>query len=108
MQTHAKNINNKNINNKNNRAILQDIAYKAMLDRNLLPEFSHEALAELERLQGASPVTESVQDMRSLLWSSIDNADSRDLDQLTVAESMAGDRVKLLVAIADVDAFVKE
>ena len=93
---------------KNNRAILQDIAYKAMLDRNLLPEFSREALAELERLQGASPVTESVRDMRTLLWSSIDNADSRDLDQLTVAKSMPGGKVKLLVAIADVDAFVKE
>jgi VacB/RNase II family 3'-5' exoribonuclease len=103
MQTHAKNI-----NNKNNRTILQDIAYKAMLDRNLLPEFSHEALAELEQLKGASPATESVHDMRSLLWSSIDNADSRDLDQLTVAELMPGGVIKLLVAIADVDAFVKE
>jgi VacB/RNase II family 3'-5' exoribonuclease len=95
-------------NHKNNRAILQDIAYKAMLDRNLLPEFSREALAELERLQHASPTTESVHDMRSLLWSSIDNDDSRDLDQLTVAESMPGGVIKLLVAIADVDAFVKE
>ena len=45
--------------------------------------------------------------MRNLLWASIDNDDSRDLDQLTVAEAMPADKVKILVAIADVDAVVK-
>ena len=38
------------------------------------------------------------------LWASIDNDDSRDLDQLTVAEAMPAEKVKILVAIADVDA----
>jgi exoribonuclease-2 len=46
--------------------------------------------------------------MRSLLWASIDNDDSRDLDQLTVAEAISTDKVKILVAIADVDSFVKK
>ena len=48
-----------------------------------------------------------VRDLRDLLWASIDNDDSRDLDQLTVAEAMPGDKVKILVAVADVDSLVK-
>jgi exoribonuclease-2 len=48
-----------------------------------------------------------VRDLTSLLWASIDNDDSRDLDQLTVAEALPGDKIKLLVAIADVDSLVK-
>ena len=50
---------------------------------------------------------EQVRDLRNLLWASIDNDDSRDLDQLTVAEAMQGDEVKILVAVADVDSIVK-
>ena len=48
-----------------------------------------------------------VRDLTSLLWASIDNDDSRDLDQLTIAEAIPGDKVKILVAVADVDALVK-
>ena len=43
-----------------------------------------------------------------MIWCSIDNDDSRDLDQLTVAEAMPEGAVKILVAIADVDAVVKK
>ena len=46
--------------------------------------------------------------MRDLLWASIDNDDSLDLDQLTVAEAMPGDKAKILVAVADVDCLVKD
>ena len=53
------------------------------------------------------PAGEPVRDLRNLLWASIDNDDSRDLDQLTVAEAMAGDQIKILVAVADVDSVVK-
>jgi exoribonuclease-2 len=96
-------------NVKHDRAILQSIAHRVMLERGLLPDFSAEALAELGRIQ--SPATTDggpVRDMRSLLWASIDNDDSRDLDQLTVAEVLPGGRVKTLVAIADVDSLVKD
>ncbi len=101
-------------NDKQHRAILQSIAHRVMLERGLLPDFSSAALAELGRLQspamknGAPAGTESqIRDLRDLLWASIDNDDSRDLDQLTVAEAMPAEKVKILVAIADVDAVIK-
>ena len=49
-----------------------------------------------------------IRDLTDLLWASIDNDDSRDLDQLTVAEALPGDKVKIRVAVADVDALVKD
>ncbi len=79
-----------------------------MLQRGLLPDFSGEALAELDRIQSPAAVNdEQVRDLSGLLWASIDNDDSRDLDQLTVAEAMPGDKIKILVAVADVDSLVK-
>jgi exoribonuclease-2 len=82
-----------------------------MLQRGLLPDFSAAALAELDRLQepvkmAAGP--QDVRDLRSLLWCSIDNDDSRDLDQLSVAEAVPGDKIKVLVAIADVDSSIPD
>ncbi|MFI5296301.1 MAG: RNB domain-containing ribonuclease [Thermodesulfovibrionales bacterium] len=92
---------------KQHRSILQKIAHRVMLQRGLLPDFSAEALVELGRiLAPASMEGEQVRDLRGLLWASIDNDDSRDLDQLTVAEAMPGEKVKILVAVADVDALV--
>ncbi len=103
-----------NTNKKYHRSILQSIARRAMLERGLLPDFSTQALAELARLQipivTTNALTEGrleMRDMRNLLWASIDNDDSRDLDQLTVAEAISTDTVKILVAIADVDSSVK-
>jgi exoribonuclease-2 len=95
---------------KQHRAILQNIAQRAMIDRGLFPDFSAEALTELGKIRapGVAKNDESMRDLTSLLWASIDNDDSRDLDQLTVAEVMPGDKVKILVAVADVDALVKK
>ena len=91
------------------RAILQRIAHRVMLERGLVPEFPPQALAELGAIHGpATRTEESTRDLRNLLWCSIDNDDSRDLDQLTVAEAMPDGAVKVLVAIADVDALVKK
>jgi VacB/RNase II family 3'-5' exoribonuclease len=96
-------------NDQNHRSILKDIAHRAMLERGLLPDFSNEVLAELGRLQVPAPINdESIRDMRSLLWASIDNDDSRDLDQLTVAEAVTGGNIQILVAIADVDSSIKK
>ena len=97
-----------NANDKQHRAILQGIAQRAMLERGLLPDFSVEALAELGKIQTSATMNgEPLRDLSSLLWASIDNDDSRDLDQLSVAEAIPGDRVKILVAIADVDSLVE-
>ena len=98
-----------NANGKEHRAILQRIARRAMVERGLLPDFSVEALAELAGIQGpATTNDEQVRDFRDFPWVSIDNDDSLDLDQLTVAEAMPGDKVKILVAVADVGAIVKK
>ena len=91
------------------RSILQRIAHRVMLEKGLVPEFPPPALAELAGIHGPATVAgESTRDLRSLLWCSIDNDDSRDLDQLTVAEAMPNGAARVLVAIADVDALVKK
>jgi VacB/RNase II family 3'-5' exoribonuclease len=79
-----------------------------MQARGLLPEFSAEALRQTQTItQAAMPGTGEVRDQRELLWCSIDNDDSRDLDQLSVAQPLSGGPVRILVAIADVDALIK-
>ncbi|RJP51008.1 MAG: RNB domain-containing ribonuclease [Anaerolineaceae bacterium] len=96
-------------NNQHHRGLLQSIARRAMLERGLHPDFSAKALDELERLSGsAASDGKPLRDLRDLLWASIDNDDSRDLDQLTVAEAMPNGKVMVMVAIADVDSFVKK
>src|SRR5499427_3826640 len=86
---------------------LIEIARQAMVDRDLLPDFSPQVEKELSAIPGPMPVSGgSIRDLRSLLWCSIDNDDSRDLDQLTVSQELAGGAVKIFVAVADVDALV--
>ncbi len=96
-------------NIKSHRAMLQSIAHRAMIERGLVPDFPSEALSELDRINAPATKTEgSTRDLRNLPWCSIDNDDSRDLDQLTVAEAMPEGSVKIMIAIADVDAIVKK
>jgi exoribonuclease-2 len=98
---------------RQHRDILQRIAHRAMLERGLLPAFSPDALAELQRIDAAASGRDAsqeggppVQDLTALLWASIDNDDSRDLDQLTVADVLPDDTARIRVAVADVDALV--
>jgi VacB/RNase II family 3'-5' exoribonuclease len=87
---------------------LRAIAHRVMTQRGLLPDFSPAAVAETNAMTKAAAAADgSVRDLRALLWCSIDNDDSRDLDQLSVAEAPAGDSVKILIAVADVDALIK-
>jgi exoribonuclease-2 len=88
-----------------NRARLRGIARRVMQERGLLPDFSPEAVAQANAIAGPAPAYPSARDLRDLPWASIDNDDSRDLDQLSVAQPQ-GDAVRILVAIADVDALV--
>jgi len=91
------------------KSILERIAYRVMKERGFSPDFSRAALNELKKIEEPDETEKSVgKDLRHMLWASIDNDDSLDLDQLTVAESLPGKAVKILVAIADVDALVKK
>ena len=77
-----------------------------MRDRGFEPDFSPAAKAQVAQLQGPAP-SDGRRDLRQLLWCSIDNDDSRDLDQLSVAQATAAGEVQILVAVADVDALIK-
>src|SRR5258705_12889737 len=93
------------------RRFLQEIAREAMRDRGFEPDFSGAAQAQVAEIEKQRPTANAQlperRDLRSLPWCSIDNDDSRDLDQLSVAQTSPTGEVKLLVAIADVDALVK-
>jgi exoribonuclease-2 len=91
------------------RSDLMEIARRAMVEHDLEPDFAPTVKSELDRIAGAaSPVGDGIRDLRALAWCSIDNDDSRDLDQLSVSESLTGGAVKVFVAVADVDAIVKK
>ncbi len=99
---------------ENQRVILEGIARRAMLEHGLLPDFSAAVMAELGRLRQPASARETgfkrppeTHDLRNLVWASIDNDDSRDLDQLTVAEELPGSKVRVLVAVADVASLVE-
>ncbi|HEY0590887.1 MAG TPA: RNB domain-containing ribonuclease [Thermoanaerobaculia bacterium] len=89
------------------RIDLVEIATQAMIEQGLQPRLPRDAAAELERIDApATPDDTGVRDLRALPWVSIDNDDSRDLDQLSVAEAIDGGKTRILVAIADVDSLV--
>jgi ribonuclease R len=80
-----------------------------MLKFALLPDFSPAELAQLDAItRPATDDSAAIRDLRDLLWCSIDNDDSRDLDQLSVAQPLEGGATRILVAVADVDAVVKK
>ena len=94
-----------NTDSRQQHARLQRIARRTMTQRGLLTESSREAIAELDRIQAPHARPDgATRDLRDLPWASIDNDDSLDLDQLTVAQAIPDGAVKILVAVADVDA----
>ena len=98
-----------NTHHSHSRSDLARLATSVMSERGLQPEFSTRVDQQLAAITG--PGSESgpgIQDLTGLLWCSIDNDDSRDLDQLTVCEALPKGAVKIFVAIADVDALVKK
>ena len=95
-------------NDLQHKPVLRRIARRVMMERGLDPDFPPRALAELNAISGAAQAGASHRDLRDLLWCSIDNDDSRDLDQLTVALPLPDGSTKILVAVADVDALVRK
>src|ERR1019366_9011478 len=88
---------------------LPALARQEMIAEGFTPDFPPEAQRQVEALRAhpAQPVPDgTVRDLRGLLWSSIDNDTSRDLDQIEVAERLANGDVKVMVGIAAVDAVV--
>ena len=86
---------------------LSAIARRAMREHGLEPDFPPPALAQLRAIGGpAAAGAAGLRDLRAPLWCSIDNDESRDLDQLSVAEALPDGATRVLVAIADVDATV--
>ena len=83
-------------------------AHQAMLEAGFRPDFPAEVLHEVQLLKQGAPKGNgpAVRDLRSLLWSSIDNDSSRDLDQVEYVEKLPDGATRLLVGIADVDASV--
>jgi exoribonuclease-2 len=88
---------------------LQAVAKEVMQQRGFNPDFPPAVKKQLADLRAHPPqiaAGKDVRDLRNLLWSSIDNDTSRDLDQIEVADRLPDGSVKILVGIADVDAFV--
>src|SRR5580692_7753210 len=88
--------------------LLLNVARQAMTQNGLLPDFGDAALKQLASITApASDSSPDIRDLRHLLWASIDNDNSRDLDQLSVADTASAGATRILVAIADVDAVIK-
>ncbi|HEY6051420.1 MAG TPA: ribonuclease catalytic domain-containing protein, partial [Thermoanaerobaculia bacterium] len=86
---------------------LAELAHQAMIDKGLEPDFSPAVEKQLAGISG--PAAEpGLPDLTALLWCSIDNDDSLDLDQLSVSETLPDGGIKVLVAVADVDAVVRK
>jgi exoribonuclease-2 len=82
-------------------------AHAAMIEHGFQPDFPEGTETELAAIQSQpQAAAEGVADLRSLLWSSIDNDTSKDLDQIEWAEQLADGRIRVLVGVADVDARV--
>jgi len=95
--------------NRDHDCHLRDLAHEAMIEHGLAPDFSDEVEKQLAGITAPAHENDaSIKDLRKLLWCSIDNDDSRDLDQLTVAEDLGGGNIRAMVAVADVDAIVKK
>ncbi len=90
---------------------LQAVAKEVMREHGFNPDFPPEVQQQLAALRAHPPqmdVTKDVRDLRNLLWSSIDNDTSRDLDQIEVAQRVQNGDTKIMVGIADLDGYVPQ
>ncbi len=91
------------------RADLVRIANETMSERGLEPEFPAAVARQLAAIDGPGRDADArLRDLTAMPWCSIDNDDSRDLDQLTACEPLADGAIKVFVAVADVDAVVEK
>ena len=91
------------------KAELTELAIAAMQERGLRTEFSPASLRQLDAITAPGTTDDpDVHDLRALLWCSIDNDDSLDLDQLSVCQVLQNGAVQIQVAVADVDCLVRK
>jgi exoribonuclease-2 len=93
----------------NSHIDLQAVAKEVMRQHGFEPDFPPAVQQQLADLRAHPPLIAAggeVRDLRNRLWSSIDNDTSRDLDQIEVAERLPNGDARVLIGIADVDAFV--
>jgi len=85
-------------------------AHASMIEHGFQPDFPAGTDTELAQIQAqpAIPAADGITDLRNLLWSSIDNDTSKDLDQIEWAEQLPGGEIRILVGVADVDSRVKQ
>ncbi len=94
---------------KNRRHIdLKAISFFAMQKYGFKPEFPKAVIREVNAIHPdtSETITKNGKDLRALLWSSIDNHDSQDLDQMEYCELGPDDEIRVRIAIADVDHYV--
>src|ERR1700694_1390028 len=87
---------------------LRNAAVAAMVKNGFEPDFSPEVMREVRSLDDPSddPLPAGTRDLRALPWSSIDNRESRDLDQIEVAERLADGSIRIRIGVADVETLV--
>jgi VacB/RNase II family 3'-5' exoribonuclease len=87
---------------------LNAIADETMERYGFDPRFPEAVIREVSAIDEAEILArqEQVSDLRELLWSSIDNEDSQDLDQIEYCERGPDGEIRVKIAIADVDLFV--
>jgi exoribonuclease II len=90
---------------------LSELAREALIENGFQTEFPTEIIEKVNSINEEEILytsDSSIRDLRSLLWSSIDNRTSRDLDQIEYAETLPNGDIRLLIGIADVDSFVPQ
>ena len=98
-----------NKNHHNYSPNLLAIAHDTMLAQGFRPDIPTAAKDELKEINEDAVISSSpARDLRKLLWSSIDNLTSRDLDQVEFVERQDDNSIRVLIGIADVDAFVRK
>ncbi|HTB14268.1 MAG TPA: RNB domain-containing ribonuclease [Bryobacteraceae bacterium] len=87
---------------------LEAAAHNEMLDHGFHPDFAPQIQTQIASIRAAKPLAPgpAVKDLRNLLWSSIDNDSSRDLDQIEYAEKQSDGSIRILIGVADVDGSV--
>jgi exoribonuclease-2 len=82
-------------------------ARQSMIKYGFEPDYPPQVKQDVAAIQAHPPQPPAgIADLRHLLWSSIDNDTSRDLDQIEYAETLPDESMRVLIGIADVDAFV--